>query len=444
MKLTPLDLRKQQFKKTFRGYDPDEVRGFIEKLALDWEEALEEKRRAEERVTQYEDKLRHYEKVELALQEALETARETGRRAEDAAHQRAKLIVEEAELRAQRIVQDAEQERYNMRQDLVKLTSRQNEIAARLRAFLMSEMEVLAQFQGDDPIGFIKLVSASEHSAQEALPTADRARLGPAPAQDRAPSAREATPTEAPPAPTLPFEPTETAQAPEAEADRAHTPPPLEATPADPAPDSAPAPVADPPATAAPAVATARAPEPSEAYASANETGEAAPAPPADAAPADAAPAETAPSEPEPAPAAAPPPVPVAEALAAPPEPAQTAPAPPWVKEEEQKEGRTPTYRDWLSVLSARRSESRRSEPPAAPQPEPAGSPEAASGAPFDRNFFQPPVPDAPPEPAPTSDAARGWSLRSIVTGDREERAEGVAASKDERERIRRILEDLD
>ena len=70
MKLTPLDLRKQQFKKVFRGYDPDEVRGFVEKLAQDWEEVLEEKRRAEERVDQIEDKLRHYEKVELALQEA--------------------------------------------------------------------------------------------------------------------------------------------------------------------------------------------------------------------------------------------------------------------------------------------------------------------------------------------------------------------------------------
>src|SRR5690606_40192932 len=114
----PLDLRKQQFKKVFRGYDPDEVRGFVEKLAQDWEEVLDEKRRAEERVEKAEEKLLHYEKVELALQEALDAARETGRRAEDAAHERARLIVEEAELRAQRIVQDAEQERYGVKQDL--------------------------------------------------------------------------------------------------------------------------------------------------------------------------------------------------------------------------------------------------------------------------------------------------------------------------------------
>src|SRR5690606_14949360 len=149
-------------------------------------------------VEKVEEKLLHYEKVELALQEALDAARETGRRAEDTAQERARLIVEEAELRAQRIVQDAEQERYGVKQDLVKLTSRQNEIAARLRAFLMSEMEVLAQFQGDDPIGFIKLVAAQEKGVQEALP-APRPRL------DTAGSARESTgsTSEAAPAPEV-------------------------------------------------------------------------------------------------------------------------------------------------------------------------------------------------------------------------------------------------
>jgi cell division initiation protein len=66
-------------------------------------------------------------------------------------------------------VSDAETERQQLRQDAVKLTHRQNEIAARLRSFLMSELEILAQFQGDDPVGFIKLFPAG---AAGALPPA--------------------------------------------------------------------------------------------------------------------------------------------------------------------------------------------------------------------------------------------------------------------------------
>ena len=157
MNLTPLDVRRKQFDKGFRGYDPTEVDLFLKQAADALEVANEGARRAEERVREVENKLVHYEKVELALQEALESARETARRSEASAEERARLIVQEAELRAQQIVQDAERERHGLRQDVVRLNSRQTEVAARLRGFLLSELEVLAQFQGDDPVGFIKL-----------------------------------------------------------------------------------------------------------------------------------------------------------------------------------------------------------------------------------------------------------------------------------------------
>ncbi|HEX8298193.1 MAG TPA: DivIVA domain-containing protein [Rubricoccaceae bacterium] len=166
MKLNPLDIRRQQFaRKTFGGYDTDEVDGFLKQLADQWEGALDEIRVATERTQEAENKLRHYERVEMALQEALETTRETGRRAEAMAEQKARLILDQAEMRARQIVQDAERDRHGLRQDLVKLTARQTEIGARLRGFLLSELEILAQFQGDDPIGFIKLQPASSGNA---------------------------------------------------------------------------------------------------------------------------------------------------------------------------------------------------------------------------------------------------------------------------------------
>jgi len=162
MKLSPLDIKRQQFGKSFRGYEPDEVDTFVKQVASQWESVLDELRLATERNRELEQKLKHYERVELALQEALETARETARRSEEAAERKAKIIVEQAELKADRTLQDVEQERFGLRRDIAKLTGRQNEVAARLRAFLMSELEILAQFQGDDPVGFIRLESSTQ------------------------------------------------------------------------------------------------------------------------------------------------------------------------------------------------------------------------------------------------------------------------------------------
>ena len=53
--------------------------------------------------------------------------------------------------------------------------------------------------------------------------------------------------------------------------------------------------------------------------------------------------------------------------------------------------------------------------------------------------------PPAPPSDAfpPASDAAQGWSLRRLVTGEPEPDGLPVSASEAEREKIRRLLDDL-
>ena len=392
MKLSPLDLRKQQFRTTFRGYDPDEVRGFVDKLASDWEEVLEEHRRAEARVAEMEHKMQHYERVEMALQEALEAARETAKRAEEGAKHKAKMIVEEAELRAHQITQDAERERYNMRQDLVKLNARQTEISARLRAFLMSEMEVLAQFQGDDPIGFIKLMSANEHRTP-ALPPASESTTAPldapasssdAPPSGSAPAPSRETPTPAPEAAPSSFKPASSTPAPSA-AERAPVRP------------------------IAPPVAPAKAPETSAPMAS--------------------------------APVASPDPMPSRPAAVEPPMAPEKPEASPQGSESAEEEPGLPTYRDVLSA--ANQNDPEATPPPAAFssrffQPKEAEASPAASAAPA------PPQHEASPETASNQEEKQGWSLRSLVTGKAEKEKSSVVASDDERERIRRILEDLD
>lgn len=182
MKLTALDIRKQEFNRTFRGFDTEEVEAFLQMVSTQWQEMMDEVRRLEEKVREQEFKLDHYMKVEEALEEALKTARETSRRSLENAEQRAKQIVEEAEHKASLVTGEAEQqarktveearqqaaeslrhgetERHQLQREVQRIATRRNEIVARLRAFLMSEMELLAHFEGDDPVGFIKLLPA--------------------------------------------------------------------------------------------------------------------------------------------------------------------------------------------------------------------------------------------------------------------------------------------
>lgn len=172
MKLTPLDIRKHEFARRFRGYDPEEVRPFMEMISHQWEELQDEVRHAQDRVREMENKIAHYEKVEVALQEALEAAKASAVRTHAHAEERARLTLEDAELKAEQILREAEQERFRLRQDVSKLSHRHAEVTARLRHFLLSELEVLAQHEEERPIGFMKLIPAREAEALPAAPAA--------------------------------------------------------------------------------------------------------------------------------------------------------------------------------------------------------------------------------------------------------------------------------
>ncbi len=162
MKLTPLDLRKQDFTRVMRGYDPDEVQAFLQMLSEQWEDVLATNRRLEDRVRTVETKLEHYERVEEALQEALHTARENKEQILQNAKREAEVTLKEAEARADEITREARTDRDRFRGEAERLEGRRSEIVARLRAFLLSEMELLARFEGEDPIGFIQLLPAEE------------------------------------------------------------------------------------------------------------------------------------------------------------------------------------------------------------------------------------------------------------------------------------------
>jgi cell division initiation protein len=166
MKLSSLDIRKQEFSRAFRGYDKEEVHAFLQMLSNQWQELVDEKARLEEKMREQEMKLQHYMKVEEALEQALQTARESSRQAIENAERKARMMIEEAEARAEGIKREAEEERHQIKREAAKITGRRHEIVARLRAFLMSEMELLAHYEGDDPIGFIKLLPGENREAR--------------------------------------------------------------------------------------------------------------------------------------------------------------------------------------------------------------------------------------------------------------------------------------
>ena len=67
MNLSPLDIRKHEFKKSIRGYDVDEVRAFLDMASMEYENFVRENALLNEKVKDYNSQLKKYHDIESIL-----------------------------------------------------------------------------------------------------------------------------------------------------------------------------------------------------------------------------------------------------------------------------------------------------------------------------------------------------------------------------------------
>lgn len=152
MKLTPLDVRKQEFRKSLRGYDPVEVDTFMEMVASEFEEVLRSQKEFRDKVVELEVQLRDYRQIEKTLQQTLLQAQEATGRTYESARREAELIVKEAEQKAAKIVEQANSDLVRMNNEIMQLYTRKESLIGRLRVLLSSELELIKTLEmgGDE------------------------------------------------------------------------------------------------------------------------------------------------------------------------------------------------------------------------------------------------------------------------------------------------------
>lgn len=105
--VTPLDIRRQEFRRAMRGYEADAVEEFRARVADELERVIRERSVLEERLAALTDQLRSYRERERAMNEALVAAQQLREEMRGAAEREAQVILREAEVHAQRFLDEA-------------------------------------------------------------------------------------------------------------------------------------------------------------------------------------------------------------------------------------------------------------------------------------------------------------------------------------------------
>lgn len=150
MKLTPLEIKQQTFEKGLRGYDTADVQAFLTLVSNEFEHLLNKNKELEQEIDKLTERVKHYERVEDALHETLQTAKESMEQKVSGARQEAKNTLEKAEMEADAIIKEANHNRQQIRQSILRLLDRREEIINGISSYLENAKKSVEQFSKDE------------------------------------------------------------------------------------------------------------------------------------------------------------------------------------------------------------------------------------------------------------------------------------------------------
>jgi len=150
MKITPIEIKQQLFEKSLRGYDVAEVQQFLALVSNEYENLLTKNKELEEQIEKLTDRVKHYERVEEALHETLQTTKESVAQKMDNARLEAKNLLDKSHLDAETIVKEAHQEKAKIRHSILRLLDKRDEIVVGISSYLETASNTIEKFKGDE------------------------------------------------------------------------------------------------------------------------------------------------------------------------------------------------------------------------------------------------------------------------------------------------------
>lgn len=149
MRITPLDVRKQEFGKSMRGFDCDEVRAFLNTLADEYEAVLVDNKQIRERALDLEDKLGEYQRMEKNLRDTLLTAERLTQETKEAAAREGELIIRDAEMKARGVLEECRLRTEELRREITGLRKEKETYLARFRSLAEAQIQFIDTHRSD-------------------------------------------------------------------------------------------------------------------------------------------------------------------------------------------------------------------------------------------------------------------------------------------------------
>lgn len=153
MKITPQDIHAQEFRRSLRGYDMDEVDAFLAQVADELETHLRESLHLKDRLKVLDDRVAEYQKLDERLKQTLVTAQEMKEEIAKASQYKVEAAAAQARGEAQSIVADAHKKLVRIQVQVDDLRRYRDSFIIRYKAFLDQQYHFLADYAKGEGAG---------------------------------------------------------------------------------------------------------------------------------------------------------------------------------------------------------------------------------------------------------------------------------------------------
>jgi cell division initiation protein len=151
MSLSPLDIAKHEFSRVMRGYDPAEVRAFLERVAEELSDLEKESAAHSEQFHSAEKQLRGFRDLEQSMRDALVTSQDNLKSSRAESERERQNILREAHLQAEEIKLGAEKAVRALHDELRELKVHRDAYVKRLRFLLKSQADLIELLEQESP-----------------------------------------------------------------------------------------------------------------------------------------------------------------------------------------------------------------------------------------------------------------------------------------------------
>jgi cell division initiation protein len=142
--LTPLEIQKQVFARALKGYNPDEVRGYLSLVAEEIERLVKDVDRLSRENAMLREELDDHSQRERILKDTLLSAQKVSEDVKSNARKEAELIVKDAELLSERVIAQAMQRVSDLERAIQDLKIERVAVRGRLQGTLDSVQQLIA------------------------------------------------------------------------------------------------------------------------------------------------------------------------------------------------------------------------------------------------------------------------------------------------------------